>query len=104
MLSYERMLLSETLHNRCNIMTEQSCVCRRGGGKETETKCKEIQFLLSSKGVESVAKDDSIKYKAVSTIGGYRSAITALYKEHHMSHLLPRDVRSEFLSGYKRTI
>ena len=38
---------------------------------------------------ESVTNDDSIKYKAVSTIGGYRSAITALYKEQHMSHLFP---------------
>ena len=38
---------------------------------------------------ESVTNDNSIKYKAVSTIGGYRSAITALYKEQHISHLLP---------------
>ena len=40
----------------------------------------------------------------LSTICGYRSAITVLYKEHHTSHLLPRDKLSEFLSGYKRTI
>ena len=53
---------------------------------------------------ESVTNEDSIKYKAVYTIDGYRSAITALYKEHHISHILPRDELSEFLSGYKRTI
>ena len=53
---------------------------------------------------ESVTKDDCIKDKAVSSIGGYRSAIIALSKEQHISHLLPRDELSEFLSGYKRTI
>ena len=37
-------------------------------------------------------------------MGGYRSVITALYKELHMSHLLPRDDLSQFPSGYKRTI
>ena len=59
---------------------------------------------VDSEGEVEVAKrvtnEDSIKYKAVSTTGEYRSAITALCKEHHMSYLLSRDELSEFLCGY----
>jgi hypothetical protein len=43
-------------------------------------------------------------YKAVSTLGGYRSAIAALYKEARISHLFPSDAVTSFMAGYKRTI
>ena len=43
-------------------------------------------------------------FKAVSTIGGYRSALVALYKSHRISDQFPKDEVSEFCSGYKRTI
>ena len=44
---------------------------------------------------ESVTNDDSIKYKAVSTPGEYRSAITVLYKEQRMAHLLKANKKAE---------
>ena len=53
---------------------------------------------------ECVTNDDSTKYKAESTIGGYRRAVITLYKEHLMSKLLSKDELSEFFSRYNGTI
>ena len=49
---------------------------------------------------ESVTKDDSIKYKAVSTVGGYRNAFTALY--NNMCHMYFLEVNCQNSSVDKR--
>jgi len=63
-----------------------------------------VPVLIEFFGYIGNVSEEGDQYKAVSTVGGFRSAIVDLYKSHRISNMFPSDEISDFISGYKRNI